>query len=187
MILEDKVSPEKQQIYTNALSSYVPDPFKQLYTKPQGTFVDLAFIPNFVTSGANRTDLALTVLGLGILQKDSGKINQASSSIVDVFKLVTKGDGFYQDGSFIQHNNIPYTGSYGNVLVKGVGQILAITADSSFQMDATLVTEFVENVDRAFLPLIYKGEMLPTVNGRSISRAPAVGKQATAQLPCIIY
>jgi len=43
-------------------------------------------------------------------------------------------------------------------------------------MDATLVTEFVENVDRAFLPLIYKGEMLPTVNGRSISRAPAVGK-----------
>ncbi|EOB2771310.1 polysaccharide lyase 8 family protein [Enterococcus faecalis] len=176
MILEDKVSPEKQQIYTNALSSYVPDPFKQLYTKPQGTFVDLAFIPNFVTSGANRTDLALTVLGLGILQKDSGKINQASSSIVDVFKLVTKGDGFYQDGSFIQHNNIPYTGSYGNVLVKGVGQILAITADSSFQMDATLVTEFVENVDRAFLPLIYKGEMLPTVNGRSISRAPAVGK-----------
>ena len=94
MILEDKVSPEKQQIYTNALSSYVPDPFKQLYTKPQGTFVDLAFIPNFVTSGANRTDLALTVLGLGILQKDSGKINQASSSIVDVFKLVTKGDGF---------------------------------------------------------------------------------------------
>ena len=60
--------------------------------------------------------------------------------------------------------------------MKGVGQILAITADSSFQMDATLVTEFVENVDRAFLPLIYKGEMLPTVNGRSISRAPAVGK-----------
>lgn len=76
MILEDKVSPEKQQIYTNALSSYVPDPFKQLYTKPQGTFVDLAFIPNFVTSGANRTDLALTVLGLGILQRIAGKLTK---------------------------------------------------------------------------------------------------------------
>ena len=72
-----------------------------------------------MTSGANRTDLALTVLGLGILQKDSGKINQASSSIVDVFKLVTKVMVLPR-WFFIQHNNIPYTGSYGNVLVKGL-------------------------------------------------------------------
>ncbi|MCA5014476.1 MULTISPECIES: polysaccharide lyase 8 family protein [unclassified Enterococcus] len=176
MILGDNVPEEKLQQYTAAISGYVPDPFKQLYTKTQGTFVDLAFIPNFVTSGANRTDLALTVLGLGILQKNEGKITQASSSIIDVFKLVTKGDGFYKDGSFIQHSNIPYTGSYGNVLIKGVGQILAITKESSFEMAPEIVNEFVENVDRAFLPLIYKGEMLPTVNGRSISRAPAKTK-----------
>jgi hyaluronate lyase len=176
MILGDNLSDEQLQKYTAAMSGYVPDPFKQLYTKTQGTFVALAFIPNFVTSGANRTDLALTVLGLGILQKNEGKITQASSSITEVFELVTKGDGFYQDGSFIQHNNIPYTGSYGNVLMKGVGQILAITKDSSFEMAPEIVNSFVENVDRAFIPLIYKGEMLPTVNGRSISRAPAKTK-----------
>lgn len=176
MILGDEIPQAKQQQYTNAMSGYVPDPFKQLYTKAQGTFVDLAFIPNFVTSGANRTDLAQTVLALGILQGNDGKISQASSSIVDVFKLVTKGDGFYQDGSFIQHNNIPYTGSYGNVLMKGVGQILAITKDSQFEMEPEIVQSFVENVDRAFIPLIYQGEMLPTVNGRSISRAPAKTK-----------
>lgn len=176
MILEQEISVEKLEQYTAAISGYVPDPFKQLYTKEQGTFVDLAFIPNFETSGANRTDLALTVLGLGILQENANKIDQASSSIVDVFKLVTKGDGFYKDGSFIQHNNIPYTGSYGNVLMKGVGQILAITKDSSFEMAPETVRAFIENVDRAFIPLIYQGEMLPTVNGRSISRAPAKTK-----------
>lgn len=176
MILGDEIPQAKQQQYTAAMSGYVPDPFKQLYTKAQGTFVDLAFIPNFVTSGANRTDLAQTVLALGILQENEGKISQASSSIVDVFKLVTKGDGFYQDGSFIQHNNIPYTGSYGNVLMKGVGQILAITKDSKFEMAPDIVQSFVENVDRAFIPLIYQGEMLPLVNGRSISRAPAKTK-----------
>ena len=87
--------------------------------------------------------------------------------------MVTKRDGFYKDGSFIQHNTIPYTGSYGNVLIKGVGQILAITQGSSFEMNSAVIQAFVENVDQAFLPLIYQGEMLPLVNGRSISRAPA--------------
>jgi hyaluronate lyase len=176
MILGAELPSEKLQQYTAIISSYVPDPFKQLYTKTQGSFTELAFIPNFVTSGANRTDLALTVLGLGILQRDAGKITQASASIEEVFQLVTKGDGFYKDGSFIQHNTIPYTGSYGNVLIKGVGQILAITQGSSFEMDADLVQTFVKNVDQAFLPLIYQGEMLPLVNGRSISRAPAKTK-----------
>lgn len=176
MVLGDELSAGKMQTYTEAISGYVPDPFKQLYTKPQGVFIDLAFIPNFVTSGANRTDLAQTVLGLGILQQDAAKIRQASESIVDVFELVTKGDGFYADGSFIQHNTIPYTGSYGNVLVKGVGQILSITQDSEFEMAPEVIQAFVENVERAFLPLIYQGEMLPGVNGRSISRAPSKTK-----------
>lgn len=176
MIIGDELTPEQQQQYTGVVSGYVPDPFKQLYTKPQGVFVDLAFIPNFVTSGANRTDLAQTILGLGILQKNEGKITQASESIVEVFELVAKGDGFYQDGSFIQHNDIPYTGSYGNVLIKGVGQILAITKESKFEMAPEIVESFVQNVNRAFLPLIYQGEMMPLVNGRSISRAPAKNK-----------
>ncbi|WP_321388036.1 polysaccharide lyase 8 family protein [uncultured Enterococcus sp.] len=176
MVLKDELPAAKVQQYTTAISGYVPDPYKQLYTKPQGVFIDLAFIPNFVTSGANRTDLAQTVLGLGILQEDASKIRQASESIIDVFELVTKGDGFYADGSFIQHNNIPYTGSYGNVLMKGVGQVLSITKDSEFELPPEVVDGFVTNVERAFLPLIYQGEMLPGVNGRSISRAPSKNK-----------
>lgn len=172
MILGDKLPSDKIQEYTKAIQSYVPNPYQQLYTKAQDVFVDLAFIPNFSTTGANRTDLALSVLGLGILQEDESKIELASNSIKEVFQTVTKGDGFYPDGSFIQHNNIPYTGSYGNVLVKGVGQILATTKDSSFEMDSQTVSNFVSTVEQSFIPLIYQGTMLPGVNGRSISRAP---------------
>lgn len=172
VILGDKLPSDKIQEYTKAIQSYVPNPYQQLYTKAQDVFVDLAFIPNFSTTGANRTDLALSVLGLGILQEDESKIELASNSIKEVFQRVTKGDGFYPDGSFIQHNNIPYTGSYGNVLVKGVGQILATTKDSSFEMDSQTVSNFVSTVEQSFIPLIYQGTMLPGVNGRSISRAP---------------
>lgn len=177
MVINDQLTSEQRQRYTAAISGYVPDPFKQLYTKPQEDFVELAFIPNFVTTGANRTDLAQIVLGLGILQADRKKIQQASDSIVDVFSLVEKGDGFYRDGSFIQHNDIPYTGSYGNVLISGVGKILAITNDSPYALATEKVNAFVETVEQAFIPLIYDGEMLPTVNGRSISRPPAKTKK----------
>lgn len=100
---------------------------------------------------------------------------------------MTKGDGFYQDGSFIQHNTIPYTGSYGNVLISGVGKILAITQNSSYAMAPEVIQQFVENVEQAFIPLIYQGEMLPTVNGRSISRSPAKTKTAMARPRFIIY
>ncbi|WP_159721764.1 polysaccharide lyase family 8 super-sandwich domain-containing protein [Enterococcus sp. CSURQ0835] len=176
MVINDQLTVEQRQRYTTVISGYVPDPFKQMYTKPQDNYVELDFIPNFVTTGANRTDLAQVVLGLGILQADGEKIQQASDSIVDVFSLVEKGDGFYQDGSFIQHGDIPYTGAYGNVLVSGVGKILAITNDSPYALATEKVNAFVENVERAFIPLIYRGEMLPGVNGRSISRPPAKTK-----------
>ncbi|WP_271328216.1 polysaccharide lyase 8 family protein [Lactococcus muris] len=172
MILGDKISEESLQRYTQALSAYVPNPYQQLYTKPQEIFVDLSFVPNFSTTGANRTDLALSVLGLGILQKDENKIECASNSIKEVFQLVSQGDGFYSDGSFIQHNKIPYTGAYGNVLINGIGQILALTQGSPFEMDNQSVSNFVNIVESSFLPLIYQGTMLPSVNGRSISRAP---------------
>lgn len=172
MIIGAQLSPDTIQSYTNIIHQYVPNSYQQLYTKPQGTFVSLSFIPNFVTTGANRTDLALSVLGMGILQNNPNWVELSSNSIKDVFKLVTQGDGFYADGSFIQHNNIAYTGSYGNVLVKGVGQILAITKGSTFEMDAQTAYRFVNTVEDSFIPLIYRGMMLPGVNGRSISRAP---------------
>ena len=98
------------------------------------------------------------------------------NGIKDVFQLVTSGDGFYADGSFIQHNDIPYTGSYGNVLIKGVGQIFTIVDGTSYTAASDAIHAFVENVEEAFIPLIYQGEMLPMVNGRAISRAPSKTK-----------
>lgn len=172
IILGDHISENALQRYTHAISAYVPNPYQQLYSKPQEAFVDLSFVPNFSATGANRTDLALSVLGLGILQKDENKIECASNSLKEIFQLVSQGDGFYSDGSFIQHNKIPYTGAYGNVLINGIGQILATTKGSSFEMDKQSVSNFVNTVASSFLPLIYQGAMLPSVNGRAVSRAP---------------
>ncbi|MCR2535880.1 sugar lyase, partial [Salmonella enterica] len=91
-------------------------------------------------------------LGVGILQKDATKLHQAVNGIKDVFQLVASGDGFYADGSFIQHNDIPYTGSYGNVLIKGVGQIFTIVDGTSYTAASDAIHAFVENVEKAFIP-----------------------------------
>lgn len=176
-IMHEEIPKQQLQKYTTILSSYLPNSSQQLYGKSQDTIVDLHFIPNFANSGANRTDQALSCLGIGILANDSGKITQAVASIKEVFKIVSSGDGFYEDGSFIQHYDIPYNGSYGNVLVKGVGKIFSVVADTPWQLDTPLIDQFVTNVENAFIPLVVNGETMSMVNGRSISRAPAETKE----------
>lgn len=175
-ILYEDIPKEKILNYATIMSKYLPDAYQQLYGKPQDTSVDLSFIPNFVTTGANRTDLAFSVLGINTLAENPVGIQSTVSSVNDVFKVVTKGDGFYPDGSFIQHNDIPYTGSYGNVLIKGVGKIFSLVKDTSWETDQMTVNDFVQNVEKAFIPLLVNGEMMPMVNGRSISRAPTETK-----------
>ena len=173
----EQIPKQQLQKYTGILSSYLPNPSQQLYGKSQDAIIDLHFIPNFSNSGANRTDQALSCLGIGILANDSGKISQAVASIKEVFEIVSTGDGFYEDGSFIQHYDIPYNGAYGNVLVKGVGKIFSIVATTPWQLENQLIDKFVTNVENAFIPLVINGETMPMVNGRSISRAPAETKE----------
>lgn len=176
-ILYDDIPVEKTTNYAKIMANYLPNAYQQLYGKSQDSLVDLSFIPNFVTTGANRTDLAFSVLGINTLQANSQGIASAVTSVEDVFKLVNSGDGFYLDGSFIQHNDIPYTGSYGNVLIKGVGKIFSVVSETEWEAPETTIKEFVQNVDKAFIPLLVNGEMMPMVNGRSISRAPAATKE----------
>lgn len=175
-IIYDDLSENEIQEYSRILDFYLPNSYQQLYGKAQDGSFDLAFIPNFVTTGANRTDLALSTLGISILLKDSKKIAESVASVKDVFETVSKGDGFYEDGSFIQHNNIPYTGSYGNVLIKGVGKIFSIVSETDWEVEQDVLTKFVTNIEKAFIPLVINGEMMPMVNGRSISRAPSSTK-----------
>ncbi|MDG3374959.1 polysaccharide lyase family 8 super-sandwich domain-containing protein, partial [Vibrio parahaemolyticus] len=50
-------------------------------------------------------------------------------------------------------------------------KILGILANSKWNLPKDVTDSFVTNVNNAFIPLIEKGEMMPMVNGRSISRA----------------
>lgn len=46
----------------------------------------------------------------------------ASNAVADVGEWPTVGDGFYPDGSFIQHDSVAYNGTYGTMLFDDLGQ-----------------------------------------------------------------
>ena len=73
------------------------------------------------------------IVGLcGVLAKDTAKIAAAKNAMSPLFDYVTSGDGFYIDGSFIQHTAHPYTGGYGLSLIVDVLDFLYLYAGSSW-------------------------------------------------------
>ena len=59
---------------------------------------------------ANRADVAYSCIIAGTLQKDYKRIAISVEMLRELFDNVEYGDGFYDDGSFIQHDKYPYIG-----------------------------------------------------------------------------
>lgn len=127
-------------------------------------------LPTFTQVGANRSDIMLIETRMGLVEKNYDRLIQARDGLTPLFDYVTTGDGFYEDGSFIQHSTIAYTGSYGEVLINGMGNLLLLLNGSTWQP----VVPGIENVYRwiheGFAPVMYKGQILDMTRGRAIVR-----------------
>ena len=58
--------------------------------------------------------------------EDRTQILDGLNSVAEVGKIVIEKDGFYKDGSFVQHDNVAYNGTYATVLFDGLGMILEL-------------------------------------------------------------
>lgn len=128
-----------------------------------------------LSTGANLADHALNAIKASILNRDANKLNYSTKIIYDQIlkKFTQTGDGFYRDGGFIQHSNIPYVGTYGRELLKAIAKIAYI-------LDGTNVDLFKTNpkfrnvflvIQKSVMPFIYRGVLSSTVGGRGITRA----------------
>jgi hyaluronate lyase len=120
-------------------------------------------------TGANTSDKVLVVAIRGILGRNGGKLTSAQTNLSPVFLYVTSGDGFHQDGSFVFHSNIAYTGHYGLVLLGDVPEIVNLLQGSAWQITDPNLTNVFDWVSRSFEPLIYHGTMMDMVRGRAAS------------------
>ncbi|MFD0340085.1 polysaccharide lyase 8 family protein [Streptomyces sp. NPDC127117] len=137
--------------------------------------------PALPETGANRTDKAVIVALRGLLGQDPAKLVSARDALSDVrdsgrnslFRYTSSGDGFYEDGSFVQHDVVAYTGSYGIVLLSGTAYLLALLAGSEWAVADPKVSVMYDAVERTFAPVIFDGLMMDSVRGRAISRERA--------------
>ncbi|GIH24226.1 lyase [Acrocarpospora phusangensis] len=121
------------------------------------------------STGANRVDLCLVMLLRAMLRSDPEKADLAVSALSPVFPLVEEGDGFYRDGSFIQHTFIPYQGAYGSTLLAGVATMVAVLRGSPWEITDRAVFDTVE---RSFAPFVHNGFCMDLVRGRGVNRGP---------------
>ncbi|MGW7573232.1 polysaccharide lyase 8 family protein [Streptomyces sp. NPDC054765] len=139
-----------------AVDHFVPDSMLGDYT---GT-----------STGANRVDLCRVVALRGVLGRAPAKIALARDALSPVFPYVTKGDGLYADGSFVQHTCVAYSGTYGYVLLDGLGRLFTLLAGSSWQVTDPARQIVLDSVEHAYAPLLHNGLMMDSVNGRAVSR-----------------
>lgn len=122
-----------------------------------------------LATGANFIDLLDIYLWRMIFTNQKDGIIQTYSDFKKLCKYADKSDGFYADGSFIQHDVIGYNGSYGEVFLTGISHLLVIY--HACQVDISRELDFIyEIIKKSFKPILYKGHVLDVTRGRSISR-----------------
>lgn len=117
-----------------------------------------------------QTDYVIT----GSLLLDEAQGNLSGNNPFDfdgrsVFTEVESGDGFYADGSFIFHYNIPYTGQYGQELVENISILVKLLYGSPWEITDPEVSNIYGWITKGFAPLLYHGAMMDMVRGRAIA------------------
>lgn len=125
----------------------------------------------FANTGANRVWRSRIDVGLGAALENSTRLANGRDKLSVVLPYVTSGDGFYVDGSFIQHNTHSYTGGYGLYLIADLSAVLEAVAGTPWAVtDANLANVF-RWVEDAYDPVMYRGAIMDLTRGREISRA----------------
>lgn len=158
-------TPAQIASYLACIDHYMPDPTRR--ASMNGTVNS----SSVVEEAANRLDKAqISVLG-GILGKNGSKIDAGRNAISAALAYVAAGDGYYTDGSFLQHVNVPYVGSYGTVLLSGINKLYYILNDSLWPIsnDPNYLNPY-DWVMNTYRPFIYDGAMMDNQRGRSIAR-----------------
>lgn len=136
-------------------------------------------------TGTNLADITMNRILQGALIHDAPRIEKAASDMMSVFETIDpyhlkngNTDGVYEDGSFIQHHRVAYTGSYGKLLLQRAVQSLIILNGTPWQPSSQLDT--IQGwIYNSFAPLMYEGYMMEIVKGRAVSRTGTGYQDAT--------
>ena len=149
---------------------------------------------------ANQANVCQELITLGILTKKSADIQSGLTNAVRVFVdetttsqrnvaqaqfekcwkaqgdyhnySVGKKEGYYPDGTFIQHIAIPYIGAYGMEMIELTSFMARVLTGTDFTIPASIIATLPALIQKTYLPAIYKGEMMMMFMGRSTAVNP---------------
>ena len=136
--------------------------------------------------GGNLVDISKIKIAESILLENENMLKVSSDDFKSVFTYVGENasgkqrNGFYKDGSYIDHENIPYTGAYGVVLLDGISQVIPILNNTIYDLTEDERKILERWIDKSFMPLTYKGELMDLSRGRAISREKETSHVASA-------
>lgn len=189
ILLSNDLTKEQKVKFTEGVRFFQPDPYHGGAIGTGSTHV-LGYRMQFA---ANRVDNSMTALGIGLLLEDNESVylaSEASSSVLefvsveDSTALAEKGypNGYYKDGSYIDHSRTPYAGSYGIVVLEGIVNISAILSNSPWQFRPEKAKILEDIFVNTYGLGVYKGLMLDTLRGRAVSREMVTDKSIGRQV-----
>ncbi|MBR9312796.1 hyaluronate lyase HysA [Staphylococcus aureus] len=176
ILLNDQFSNEEKKKFTAPIKTFAPDSDKILSSVGKAE----------LAKGGNLVDISKVKLLESIIEEDKDMMKNSIDSFNKVFTYVQDSatdkerNGFYKDGSYIDHKDVPYTGAYGVVLLEGISQMMPMIKETPFNDKTQNDTTLKSWIDDGFLPLIYKGEMMDLSRGRAISRENETSHSASA-------
>ncbi|UVJ07516.1 polysaccharide lyase 8 family protein [Staphylococcus aureus] len=176
ILLNDQFSNEEKKKYTAPIKTFVPKSDKILSSVGKAE----------PAKGGNLVDISKVKLLESIIEEDKDMMKNSIDSFNKVFTYVQDSatdkerNGFYKDGSYIDHKDVPYTGAYGVVLLEGISQMMPMIKETPFKDSNQNDTTLKSWIDDGFMPLIYKGEMMDLSRGRAISRENETSHTASA-------
>lgn len=170
LLMRDELPGKLVDGYIRTIDAMVPDPAAR------------AGVRGVAESGANLVDKALIKAVQGVLAEDGSRIARAKAALGQVFEYTESGDGFYPDGSYVQHLKVPYTGSYGVVLIERLAELLTLLEGSPWAVDRARLDTVYEWFRQSFETVMAGGAMADMVRGRAISRSGWDSAQAGRQI-----
>ncbi len=176
ILLNDQFSNEEKKKYTAPIKTFAPKSDEILSSVGKAE----------PAKGGNLVDISKVKLLESIIEEDKDMMKNSIDSFNKVFTYVQDSatdkerNGFYKDGSYIDHKDVPYTGAYGVVLLEGISQMMPMIKETPFNDKTQYNTTLKSWIDDGFMPLIYKGEMMDLSRGRAISRENETSHTASA-------
>ncbi|HDB4012617.1 TPA: polysaccharide lyase 8 family protein [Staphylococcus aureus] len=166
ILLNGDISSDEKKKYTAPIKTFAPKSDEILSSVGKAE----------PAKGGNLVDIAKVKLLESVIEEDKDMTKNSIDSFNKVFTYVQSNstgkerNGFYKDGSYIDHQDVPYTGAYGVVLLEGISQMMPMIKETPFKETSQNDTILKSWIDDGFMPLIYKGEMMDLSRGRAISR-----------------